>query len=110
MPTVTDSISVPDGDIERDILAGSIVKQLGPGIHRIRLIAASDENPTHTLKVDADLAIDGATVLPDTPLTPSDDTVFQGMVEGGSNLLLSVENNTGGAAEYQYQLETERVR
>ena len=110
MPTTTDAISLADGDTEADILQGSISKQLGPGIHRITLRAASDVNLRHTLKVDADLAIDGAVVLPNNPLSPSEDKVFSGLVEGGSNLLLSASNNTGTAGEYQFQLETERVR
>lgn len=110
MPTITDSINIADGDTEPDLLQGTIIKQLGPGIHRLTLRAAAGANLKHTLKVDSDLAIDDATVLPQTPLTPSEDKVFSGMVEGGSNLLLRATNNTGAAADYQYQVEVERVQ
>ena len=110
MPTITDDVSISANSTERDLLQGTILKQLGPGIWRITLKAASGDGIEHTLKVDSDLAVDGATVFPATPLTPSEDTVFRGAAEGGSNLLLSATNTSGTSANYQYQLEAERIR
>lgn len=111
MPTITDSVDIAANSTERDLLAGTILKQLGPGIWRLTLKAASSATGVeHTLKVDSDIAVDQASVLPRTPLTPSDDTAFRGNAEGGSNLLYSAQNTTGASETLEFQVEAERVR
>ena len=110
MPTVNRSLTLAGGATNSDVLQGTVIGQLGPGIHRIRLKAAADANVDHDLKVDADIAVDDGLIFPSLPLNPSEDIVYEGLAEGGSKLLYSVTNNTGASANVQIQFEVERVQ
>ena len=109
MPTINRSLSVPSGDTVNDVLQGTVINNLGPGIHRLKLKAAADADVDHNLKVDSDLAIDDGFIFPTLPLNPAEDQVFSGRVEGGSNLLYSVTNNSGSSAQVQIQFEVTRI-
>lgn len=110
MPTVNRSFSIADGASEDDVLQGTVIQSLGPGIWRIRVSAAADSDVDHSLKVDSDLAIDDGLIFPTLPLNPIEDKVYVGFAEGGSNLLYSISNDTGGSADVQVQFEVERVQ
>lgn len=109
MPTVNRSANIADGATNDDVLQGTVIQSLGPGVWRLKVRAAAGADLEHNLKVDTDLAIDDGIIFPNLPLNPLEDTVWKGAIEGGSNLLYNISNNTGAAADYQIQFEAERV-
>lgn len=109
VPTVNRSFQLADGATNDDVLQGTVIQSLGPGIWSLKVKAAADADVEHTLKADTDLAIDDGVIFPNLPLNPLEDGVWQGAIEGGSNLLYNVSNNTGGVANIQVQFEAERM-
>jgi hypothetical protein len=110
MPTVNRVIDLNDGESNVDVLQGTVIGQLGPGLHRIRLTAAADADIQHLLKVDSDIAIDDGLIFPNVPLNPNEDVAFEGLAEGGSKLLYSITNESGGAAQAQVQFQVDRIQ
>lgn len=109
MPTVNRSATIADGATNDDVLQGTVIQSLGPGVWSLKVKAAADADLEHDLKIDTDLAIDDGVIFPNLPLNPLEDGVWQGAIEGGSNLLYNITNNTGASAAYQIQFEAERM-
>lgn len=110
MPTINRELSLADGETASDVLQGTVISNLDPGIHRVEVKAAADADVDQTFKVDSDLAIDDGKIFPTLPLNPQEDAVFRGIAEGGSNLLYSVSNESGSQASVQVQFEVTQVR
>lgn len=108
MPTVNRSFSLASGNTNDDVLQGTVIQSLGPGIWSLQVKAAADQDVEHNLKVDTDLAIDDGVIFPNLPLNPLEDGVWAGNIEGGSNLLYNVTNPTASTANVQVQFEAER--